>query len=73
METENGERWELQDQWGRYQTKQKVSLAGLVGPALPAGAAASAPKGCGLKDARAQGLGDPIPHSKGEKQVSDSL
>ena len=69
---ENGERWELRDQWGRYWTKQ-VSLAGLVGPALPAGAAASAPKGYGLKDARARGLGDPIPHSKGEKQVSDSL
>ena len=72
MEMENGERWELRDQWGRYWTKQ-VSLAGLVGPALPAGAAASAPKGYGLKDARARGLGDLIPHSKGEKQVSDSL
>ena len=46
---------------------------GLVGPALPAGTAASAPTGCGLKDPHAQGLADPIPQRKGEKQISDSL
>ena len=46
---------------------------GLVRPALPAGMAASAPTGCGLKDSHAQGLADLIPQRKAEKQISDSL